>query len=161
MRIFGQHKASARPPGDHQKGLRNTQDAVNKMIRERDAGLPCVSCGKLRTLEAGHFRSSTHGTTRFHPFNLSGQCATCNRYSGGVTYEYSLELDKRFGEGTAAFLHRLSDTIEPWDTMELEQLRSAARMGHQVYCHLYFELRPHHSLLCQDTPNTSAVCGQQ
>jgi hypothetical protein len=116
------------------------------MIRERDSGLPCVSCGNLRTLAAGYFRTSTHGTTRFHPFNLSGQCATCNRYSGGVTYEYSLELDLRFGQGTALFLKKLSDTIEPWTTTELDQLRAAARMGYPVYVQLYFELRPHHRL---------------
>jgi hypothetical protein len=144
MRIFGQHKQSGRPADDHRRALRNTQDAVNKMIRERDLGLLCVSCGKLRTLEAGHFRTSTHGTTRFHPFNLSGQCATCNRYSRGVTYEYSLELDARFGPGTALFPKKLSDTIEPWTTTELDQLRVAARMGYPVYTTLYFELRPNH-----------------
>ena len=145
MRIFGAHKQSSRPLDEHQKALNRTQVVVNKMIRERDAGLPCVSCGNLRTLEAGHFRTSTHGTTRFHPFNLSGQCATCNRYSGGVTYEYGLELDRRFGAGWAAFLQRLSDKIEPWTSEEFEQLRSAARMGPRAYQQLYFELRPHHS----------------
>jgi hypothetical protein len=99
----------------------------------------------MRKLEAGHFRISNHGTTRYHPMNLSGQCATCNRYSEGVTYEYSLELDRRFGAGWAAFLEKISRTIEPWETKELEQLRSAARMGPRAYEQLYFELRPTHA----------------
>jgi hypothetical protein len=97
-----------RPQTEHQKGLSNTQVAVNKMIRELDEGKPCVSCGNMRKLEAGHFRISNHGTTRFHPMNLSGQCATCNRYSGGVTCENSLELDRRFGAGWTAKADGLS-----------------------------------------------------
>jgi hypothetical protein len=114
------------------------------MIRERDAGKPCVSCGEYRTLEAGHFRTSTHGTTRFHPWNLNGQCATCNRYSGGVTYEYGVELDERWGKGTAAFLEKLSRAVEPWSEDELMVLRDAARRGYRVYEQIYFELRPKH-----------------
>ncbi len=106
----------------HQEGIQATHVAVNAMIRVRDEGKPCVSCGNVRKLEAGHFRISNHGTTRFYPMNLSGQCATCNRFAGGVTYEYSVGLDRRFGAGWAAFLDKLSQTIEPWETRELDQL---------------------------------------
>lgn len=129
---------------DHQRAIAVTQTAVNKMIRARDAGRPCISCALFRTLEAGHFRVSTHGTTRFHPWNLNGQCATDNRYSGGVTYEYGVALDKKYGKGTAAFLERLSRKTEPWETRELDQLRAAAKYGTTVYTQVYFELRPHH-----------------
>jgi hypothetical protein len=152
MRIFGQHKHSSRPLNEHQKALNTTQTVVNKMIRERDMGLACISCGNFRTLEAGHFRTSTHGTTRFHPMNLSGQCATCNRYAGAMTYEYSIVLDQKFGAGWAAFLQKLSDTIEPWTIEELQQLRAAAKMGARVYRQLYFELRPG-QLLQLDLPH--------
>ena len=129
---------------DHQKAIAATQTAVNKMIRERDAGQPCISCALFRTLEAGHFRVSIHGTTRFHPWNLNGQCATDNRYPGGVTYEYGVALDKNFGRGTAAFLEKLSRKTEPWDTRELDQLKAAAKYGYSVYLQVYRELRPHH-----------------
>jgi hypothetical protein len=125
----GPHKQSLRPTNDHQRALSATRVSVNKMIRERDLGFLSISCGKTSTLEAGHFRASTHGTIRVHHYDLNGQCATCNRYSGGVTYEYSLAFDEKFGTGTAMLLKKLSDTIEPWDMIELEQLRSAARMG--------------------------------
>jgi hypothetical protein len=129
---------------EHQTGLDATQRAVNKMIRERDAGLPCITCGHLNKLEAGHFRISNHGTTRYHPWNLNGQCAQCNRFSGGLTYEHAKAIDAKYGAGTADFLHKLSMKIEPWDTRELDQLRSAARMGPRAYEQLYFELRPQH-----------------
>jgi hypothetical protein len=61
-----------------------------------------------------------------------------------VTYEYGLALDEKFGPGTSLFLKKLSEKIEPWTTNELEQLRSAARMGYPVFLTLYEELRSHH-----------------
>ena len=43
--------------------------------------------------------------------------------------------------------NQLSKKIEPWSTIELQQLRSAARMGPRVYEQLYFELRAPPSFL--------------
>jgi hypothetical protein len=144
-RVFQQRKGLHRVGiTEHQKAIAATQTAVNAMIRERDAGQPCISCGKPRKLEAGHFRNSNQGTTRFHPWNLNGQCATCNRYSGGVTYEYGVALDRKWGRGTAAFIERLSRKIEPWETRELGTLRDAARRGARVYEQTYFTLRSGH-----------------
>ena len=59
-------------------------------------------------------------------------------------FEYGVALHRKYGPGTAAFLDALSRNIEPWSTLELQQLRSAARMGYQVYSQLYWELRPTH-----------------
>jgi hypothetical protein len=129
---------------EHQKAIAATQTAVNKMIRERDFGLLCISCKGLYDLEAGHFRVSTHGITRFHPWNINGQCARCNRYAGSMSYEYSIGLDRKWGRGAAAFLERLSRAVEPWSVEELGTLRDAARRGWQVYGQTYFMLRPLH-----------------
>lgn len=134
---------------DIQKERYNTKVAVHKMIRERDAGKPCVSCAEFRTLEAGHFRVSTLGATNFHPANLNGQCANCNRYNGGRTYEYAIELDKRWGKGTAAFLQNLSRNSERYSIEELGTLKDAARHGIRVYEQCYYEMRPHHRLTVQ------------
>jgi hypothetical protein len=144
MRIFGHHKQSSRPLNEHQQALKTTQIVVNKMIRERDFGLPCITCGGFHQLFAGHFRTSTNTTTRFHPYNLAGQCNSCNSFNGGMTYEYGLAIDRKYGKGWAAFLEKLARAKENWTTKELEQLRSAARMGPRAYQQLYFELRPHH-----------------
>jgi hypothetical protein len=58
----------------------------------------------------------------------------CNRqdYSGygkEKSFEYGLAVDEKWGAGTAVFLYQLAKTIDPWNVLELEQLRSAARMG--------------------------------
>jgi hypothetical protein len=82
--------------------------------------------------------------SRFHPWNLNGQCATDNRYAGAKTYEYGVALEKKYGKGTGAFLERLSRRIEPWSTEELGTLRDAARRGSRVFEITYRLLRPHH-----------------
>jgi len=100
----------------------------------------------MKASSAGHFRTSTNAATRFHPFNLHLQCRSCNEFNGGMTYEHAIAIDRIHGKGWAVFLEKLARKPELWTTEELEQLRSAARMGHQVYCQLYFELRPRHML---------------
>jgi hypothetical protein len=47
-------------------------------------------------------------------------------------------------------LNELSKKIEPWSMTELQQLRSAARMGLRAYEQLYFELRPAQRKSIQD-----------
>jgi Bacteriophage Lambda NinG protein len=140
---------------DIQRERYNTKVAVHKMIRERDAGLPCVSCGNMRTLEAGHFRVSTLSATNYHPMNLNGQCRDCNGYNGGRTYEYAIELDRRWGKGTATFLQKLSRKSEPWSIEELGTLKDAARHGSRVFMRVYFELRPHHKPTLTSIPKAA------
>ena len=144
MRLHGVHKHSSRPLDEHQKALKNTQIAVNKMTRERDAGLPCVTCGSMKGSSAGHFRTSTNASTRFHPFNIHLQCRSCNEFNGGMTYEHAQAIERIQGKGWAAFLEKLARKPEIWTMEELEQLRAAARMGSRVYEQVYFELRPNH-----------------
>jgi hypothetical protein len=144
MRIFGHHKQSSRPLNEHQKAIQNTQRAVNKMIRERDAGLACITCGGFHPLSAGHFRTSTNATTRFHPYNLRGQCNSCNSFNGGMTYEDGEAIDRIYGKRWKEFLAQVARTDSQWTTEEPEQLRSAARMGYPVYLTSYQELRPKH-----------------
>jgi hypothetical protein len=138
----------------HQRATQYTQEIVNAMIRARDEGKPCVSCGKPRKLYAGHFRVSTYGRTRYHPMNLHGQCNDCNGYNGGRTFEYGKALDRMYGHGAADFLEVLSRPIEQWSTEELGTLRAAARRGAKVYEQMYYELRPHHRFM-------SSAFGQQ
>lgn len=141
MRIFGAH--TSRPASEHQAEIRKTDIAVSKMIREQ-AG-PCMTCGEEHEVyDCGHFRRRELMPTRFHPWNLGKQGRKENRFEGGRMFEYGLAIDAKYGAGTALFLKKLSETIEPWTITELQQLRSAARMGARVYEAVYFELRPEH-----------------
>ena len=141
MRIFGAH--TSRPASEHQAEIRKTDIAVSKMIREN--ATECITCGEPHEVyDCGHFRRREIMATRFHPWNIHPQGRKENRFEGGRMFEYGLAIDEKYGAGTALFLKKLSEKIEPWTTTELQQLRSAARMGHQVYEQLYWELRPSH-----------------
>lgn len=83
--------------GDH---ARDAQQAFNAWIRERDAALPCVSCGRHHEgqYHAGHFRTVAGSPElRFEPLNVHKQCAPCNNHKSGDIVNYRLELVRRIG----------------------------------------------------------------
>ncbi len=74
------------------------QARINKIVRERDAGKPCISCGVIgKTLEAGHFISKNKcKALRYDKRNIHGQCLNCNRILHGNYAGYRLGLISRF-----------------------------------------------------------------
>jgi hypothetical protein len=86
----------AKTRGEH---LRELQIAFNAWVRERDKGLPCISCGRYgEAMQAGHYRSvGSSPSTRFMPNNCWLQCRQCNLYQHGSPISYRLELIKRIG----------------------------------------------------------------
>ena len=86
----------AKKRGTHLKEL---QAAFNAWVRARDAGKPCISCGRYgQDMQAGHYRSvgSSPGT-RFMPNNCWLQCRQCNLYQHGSPISYRINLIKRIG----------------------------------------------------------------
>jgi len=79
------------------------QKAFNGWIRARDAGKPCISCGKAldgtaNTTDCGHFRSvGSAPHMRYIEENAAGQCKKCNRYLSGNVVEYRKGLIERIG----------------------------------------------------------------
>jgi hypothetical protein len=141
MRIFGSH--ASRPATEHRKEIKKTDIAVSEMIRAQPGN--CMTCAnEHKVYDCGHFMRRKLMATRFHPWNIGKQGVKENRFEGGRTFEYGLAIDAKYGAGAAAFPHKLSKTIEPWSIVELQQLRSAARVGSRAYEQLYQELRPHH-----------------
>ena len=83
------------------KSLRRELDsAFSKWIRKRDAdeeGLgSCVSCGRWRELQCGHFVKRGHTAIRWDERNAHGQCAGCN--IEGDNIQYTLYMQKRYGQ---------------------------------------------------------------
>jgi len=74
------------------------QARINKIVRERDANKPCISCGVIgKTLEAGHFISKNKcKALRYDKRNIHGQCLNCNRILNGNYAGYRLGLILRF-----------------------------------------------------------------
>lgn len=105
-------------------------DAVfSQYIRRRYAdknGLAqCVTCGKKdhwKKLQAGHFISRKHYSTRWDETNVQVQCAGCNVFRYGEAYLFSLWLDTNIGEGTSMSLLEQSKRIAKISSYELSQL---------------------------------------
>lgn len=87
----------AKTRGTHLKEL---QTAFNAWVRARDAGLPCISCGRHHQgqLHAGHYRSvGSEPSLRFEPDNCHLQCAPCNTHLSGNLIPYRVSLVKKIG----------------------------------------------------------------
>ena len=94
-------KEKLKTAGDY---IKEAQAAVNKYIRLRDHGKPCISCGSLPekklggTIDAGHYRSrGTASHLRFNVLNIHAQCIKCNRFNSGNAIDYRINLIKKIG----------------------------------------------------------------
>jgi len=92
-------KEKIKSRGEH---LKEAQAAFNAWIRQRDAGLPCISCGRLASWQgqwdAGHYRSvGSNPASRFDPLNVNKQCGPCNVHLSGNLIAYRAGLVKKIG----------------------------------------------------------------
>jgi len=86
---------------------KDAQKEFNAYIRERDRGLPCISCERFHQgqIHAGHYRSvGACPELRFEPLNVHGQCAPCNTHKSGNAIEYRAGLVRRIGADKVEWL---------------------------------------------------------
>lgn len=87
--------------------LKDAQQAFNAWVRERDHGLPCISCGRQHQgkWDAGHYLSvGAHPELRFEAANVHRQCSPCNTHLSGNIPEYRKGLLQRIGPDLLAWL---------------------------------------------------------
>lgn len=84
----------------------------SRYIRLRDSDRfgygNCISCGDRKfwkDAQNGHFVSRRTSTLRYDEINCNLQCIACNMFKQGNQYEYSVQLDLKYGDGTAKALH--------------------------------------------------------
>lgn len=81
--------------------LEQAQIQFNRFIRLRDAGKPCISCGRyveMGQLDAGHYRSiGAAPELRFNEDNCHGQCRECNGFKSANKSEYRDSLIDKIG----------------------------------------------------------------
>lgn len=90
--------------GDH---MRDAQQAFNAWVRQRDANLPCISCGRHHEgqYHAGHYLTvGANPELRFEPMNVWKQCAPCNNHLSGNLVNYRISLLQRIGAEGVEFL---------------------------------------------------------
>ena len=114
--------------------IKETQIAFNRYIRLRDAGKPCICCGRPLGLEAvgggfdcGHYRSvGSAPHLRFDERNAHGQTKQCNRYGSGRAVDYRFGLIARIGLAAVEALEA-DQTPRKWSIDELKAIRDTYR----------------------------------
>jgi hypothetical protein len=97
-------------------------------IRLRDAtdeGLvQCHTSNRIyhyKSIHAGHFMSRKHLNTRWCEVNVQPQSAADNLFGQGEQYKFALNLDAKYGEGTAEELQFKSRQIQKFTRVDYEE----------------------------------------
>ena len=111
------------------KWLQEAQAAFNAFVRLRDAGLPCISCGRFHngSWDAGHYRSSgSCPELRFDEANCHRQCVPCNQHLHGNLSPYRAHPIARVG---LAVVERLEGPNPPrrYTADDLREIRDRYR----------------------------------
>jgi hypothetical protein len=112
--------------------LKKKLDTIfSKYIRLKDANksgyVNCYTCGVSKVwqkdgMQAGHFMSRKHTITRWDERNVKPQCYSCNCHFYGRQYEFSLALNKEYGEGTSEELLVTSRQTQKNNANDLQEL---------------------------------------
>ncbi|RON33703.1 recombination protein NinG [Pseudomonas brassicacearum] len=129
-------KERIKPKGQYMK---EAQTAFNAWVRERDAALPCISCGRHHQgkYDAGHYRTvGSNPALRFEPLNCHRQCSPCNTHKSGDIVNYRIELVKRIGAEKVGWLEGPHEpkryTIEDLKTIKADYLAKTKELKREA-----------------------------
>ena len=91
------------------------KDSVNDIAE-------CITCNKQdhwKKLQAGHFQSRKHYSTRWDEDNVKVQCSACNVFRYGEQYKFSIHLGKKLSE---ELLHKSREIVKFTDVELLEMI---------------------------------------
>lgn len=109
--------------------MREAQASFNEYIRERDAHLPCISCGRHHDgqYHAGHYRTTAASPElRFNELNVHKQCAPCNNHKSGDIVNYRINLAAKIGAENVEWLEGPHDPAK-YSIEELQQIKTTYR----------------------------------
>lgn len=121
---------------DRRDWLREAQAVFNKYIRLRDAGQPCISCGRHHNgqIHAGHYLSTgARPELRFDERNVHAQCAPCNNHLSGNIVLYRKGLIQKIGIEAVEALEGPHEpkhyTVEDLKQIKAEYTRKAKELA--------------------------------
>jgi len=111
--------------------LAEVQIACNAYIRARDAGKPCICCGKPfelqkpgGSMDAGHYLArSIAPQHRFNEDNIFGQRKNCNRPGGATRAAFRAGVIERIGLERVEALEA-DATVPKWTREELRAIKA-------------------------------------
>lgn len=110
---------------------KKAQAAFNGFIRARDAGLPCISCGKpdngQHQRHASHFRSiGACRDLRYDESNVHASCSVCNNHMSGNIVGYTPAIIEKIGQHEVDRLNG-PQAAKKWTREQLESLAAEYR----------------------------------
>jgi hypothetical protein len=111
--------------------IADVQRVFNAFIRARDAGKPCICCGKPfepqklgGSMDAGHFRSRGSAPhLRFDERNVHGQRKNCNRPGGTTHAAFRAGMIARIGLEALEALEA-DQTLRHWTIDDLKAMKA-------------------------------------
>ena len=107
------------------KLVKKLDTVFSKYIRissaDKNGYCTCVTCGVVKhwkEIQAGHFMSRKHYSTRWDETNVKPQCIGCNMFKQGEQYKYSLFL----GKDQAEVLYLKSKDIVKFSSQDLQDM---------------------------------------
>ena len=88
-------------------------------------GANCISCYEwfpFEKLYAGHYRPTTHKSTRFNEYNVHAQCHRCNRYLHANLTGYFRGLERKIGREKLDELDAIPKD-KKWTVEELKEIQ--------------------------------------
>ena len=85
----------------------------------------CISCGKIKPfnhLQAGHFFSRKHFSTRWHEDNVNAECEYCNCWNGEHLLTYKENLVKKIGTQRFQLLEIENHKSRKWSDFEIKAM---------------------------------------
>jgi len=85
----------------------------------------CISCGKIRPfnhLQAGHFYSRRHMSTRWNEDNVHAECEGCNCFDGDHLLSYQQNLAKKIGMERMQYLAVAHNQTRNWHPFEIQTM---------------------------------------
>ena len=96
----------------------------------------CITCGEwkpLKQMQNGHFQRRSYNIVRYDEENCNAQCYVCNVLRYGEQYIYAIELDKKYGDGTAKKLVKMAKEFHKLTIEELEDIISSSKEAVAFY----------------------------
>ena len=72
-------------------------------------------------MQNGHFQSRSFLATRFNEENCQPQCVGCNMFKQGEQFKFAMNLEAKYGEGTAEYLEGLARTTVKISRIDYEE----------------------------------------
>lgn len=108
--------------------VKNLDTVFSQYIRLRYAKneiAECYTCGKkdnYKKLQAGHFASRRHYSTRWNEYNVQVQCYSCNIGLQGLQFEFGKRLNLQYGNNFAEDILIESKKVVKFTDLDLKDM---------------------------------------